>query len=400
MFLRLAKVPAAVDRYNMKDCPRPPLRTALPAIAALALLAACEESNQYVPPPPPQVAVANPVQQKVTGYLEATGSLASVNTVDLVARVSGFVESIDYKDGTAVKKGTPLFAIEREPYKIKLEQAKAAEMGARAALVQSEAEFKRQQDLQTRGVSTQANYDKALAQRDTDQANVEQAQANTATAALNYSYSLVEAPFDGVVTARQVSVGEYVGASGTPTKLATIVQLDPIWVNFNVSEQDVQRIRANLRARGLTLADLKQIPVEVGLQTETGYPHKGTLDYAAPNIDASTGTMAARGVIANSNFELLPGYFVRVRVPLETKDALLVPDVALGSDQAGRYVLVVNADNVVEQRKVEPGFLVGNLRVIEKGLKPDDRVVVDGVLRAIPGQRVDPKVQTAQAKPN
>src|SRR5262249_35992855 len=150
-------------------------------------------------------------------------------------------------------------------------------------------------------------------------------------------YSLVQAPFDGVVTARQVSVGEYVGANGSPTKLATIVQLDPIWVNFNVSEQDVQRVRANLRAKGLTVADLKQIPVEVGLQTETGYPHTGTLDYTAPNVDPSTGTLAARGIIKNSNYALLPGYFVRVRVPLETTEALLVPEVAIGSDQAGRY---------------------------------------------------------------
>lgn len=383
----------------MNRHPRSRILVSLPVFAAAALLAACEESNRYVPPPPPQVAVATPVQQKVTGYLEATGSLASVNSVDLVARVAGFVEAIDYKDGAVVKKGDPLFAIERQPYKLKLDQAKAAQEGAKAALVQSEAEFKRQQDLQSRGVSTQANYDKALAQRDTDRSNLDQADVNTKTAAINYGYTLVEAPFDGVVTARQVSIGEYVGASNSPTKLATIVQLDPIWVNFNVSEQDVQHVRANLRARGLTLSEIKQVPVELGLQTEAGYPHKGTLDYAAPNVDPSTGTLAARGIIVNTKFELLPGYFVRVRVPLEAKEALLVPEVAIGSDQAGRYVLVVNADNVVEQRKVEPGFLVDTMRVIDKGLKPDDRVVVDGVLRAIPGQEVDPRMQTAQAKP-
>jgi RND family efflux transporter MFP subunit len=381
----------------MKDGPRYPL-CVLSVFTAATLLSACEESNRYVAPPPPQVAVAHPAQQKVTEYLEATGSLAAVNTVDLVARVAGFVEAIDYKDGTAVKKGTPLFAIEREPYKLKFDQSKAAEEGAKAALVQSEAEFKRQQDLQSRGVSTQANYDKALAQRDTDKSNLEQAQVNTKTAAINYGYTLVEAPFDGVVTARQVSIGEYVGASNSPTKLATIVQLDPIWVNFNVSEQDVQRVRANLRARGLTPADLKQIPVEVGLQTETGYPHKGMLDYAAPSVDPSTGTLAARGIIDNAKLELLPGYFVRVRVPMEAKESLLVPEVAIGSDQAGRYVLVVNADNVVEQRKVEPGFVVGTMRVIETGLKPDDRVVVDGILRAIPGQKVEPKLQPAPTK--
>jgi RND family efflux transporter MFP subunit len=369
------------------------------AFAAAASLAACEESNRYVAPPPPQVAVANPVQRTVTGYLEATGSLAAVNTVDLVARVTGFVESIDYKDGTFVKKGTTLFTIEREPYRLKLEQAKAAEEGAKAALAQSEAEFKRQQDLQAKGVSTQANYDKALAQRDTDRANLEQAQVNTRTAVINYGYTQVQAPFDGVVSARQVSVGEFVGANNSPTKLATIVQLDPIWVNFNVSEQDVQRVRADLARRGLKASDLRQIAVEVGLQTEAGYSHKGMIDYAAPTVDPSTGTLAARGIIANPDIHLLPGYFVRVRVPMEAKTALLVPDAAIGSNQSGRYVLVLNADNVVEQRTVEPGFLVDNLRVINEGLKPDDRVVVDGLLRAIPGQKVDPKLQTLAAVP-
>lgn len=366
-------------------------------LAAAALLAACGEGNKYVAPPPPQVVVANPLQRTVTQYLEATGSLAAINTVDLVARVPGFVESIDYKDGMPVKKGTRLFSIEREPYRLKLEQAKAAEEAAQAALVQSEAEYKRQVELQTKGVSTQANYDKAQAQRDTDKANLQQAQVNTKTAAINYGYTEVLAPFDGIVGARQVSVGEYVGANGTPTKLATIVQLDPIWVNFNISEQDVQRVRANLRARGFQLADLQKIPVEIGLQTDSGFPHAGHLDYAAPSVDPSTGTLALRGVLANAGFSMLPGYFVRVRVPLDQQPALLVPDVALGSDQGGRYLLVANAQNVVEQRKVETGSLEGELRVIASGLKAEDRVIVDGLLRAIPGQTINPRMQTAAA---
>jgi RND family efflux transporter MFP subunit len=178
------------------------------------------------------------------------------------------------------------------------------------------------------------------------------------------------------------------------------VALDPIYVNFNVNEQDVLRIRADALKRGLTWDDLKQVPVEVGLQTETGYPHKGKLDYAAPTINQSTGTLAVRGVLPNPDRVLLPGYYVRVRVPsAQQQDALLVPDVALGSDQAGRYVLVVNGDNVVEQRKVQTGPLEGDLRVIESGLKSDDRVVIAGLLRAIPGQKVDPQVQKAEAVP-
>jgi RND family efflux transporter MFP subunit len=286
-----------------------------------------------------------------------------------------------------------LFEIEPEPYKVKWDQAKAAEEGAKALLVQAEAEFERQADLIKRGVSTAANYDKALAQRDSDKANVEQAQANTELAKINYDYTHVVAPFDGIVTARLISVGEYVGANNTPTKLATIVQVDPIWVNFNISEQDVQRIRAERAKQGETSNDVSNIAVEVGTQTESGYPYKGNLDYAAPTVTPGTGTLAVRGVIPNARAALLPGYFVRVRVPGPGREQLLVPDVAIGADQGGRYVLVVNADNVVEQRKVRPGQHVGPLRVIEEGLKPDDRVVVDGLLRAIPGQKVDPKQQ-------
>ena len=206
----------------------------------------------------------------------------------------------------------------------------------------------------------------------------------------------MKAPFDGVVTARLVSLGELVGGT-TPTQLATIVQRDPIYVNFNISEQEVLRVRAEIRRLGLTPEDLKKVPVEVGLQGEEGYPHKGTLDYAAPTVSQATGTLAVRAILQNPDRVLVPGYFVRVRIAEEPQQALLVPDVALGSDQGGRYVLVVNSDNVVEQRKVEIGAKVGELRAIESGLKPDDRVVVAGILRAIPGQKVDPQPQTPAA---
>lgn len=373
------------------------LITTAGAIASAAFLSGCEQENKYVAPPPPKVAVSAPMSQPVTIYLESTGSLAAINTVDLVARVAGFVQAIQYNDGDFVKKGAPLFLIEPEPYKLKLDEAKAQQEAAQAALVQSEAEFQRQADLVSRQVSTQANYDKALAQRDSDKANLDQARANTDSAAINYGYTQVSAPFDGVVTARLVSIGEYVGAGGTPTKLATIVQLNPIYANFNISEQDVLKIRAGAIREHLTPEDLKKVPVEIGLQTETGFPHRGTLDYAAPNVDASTGTLAVRAIFENANRVLLPGYFVRVRVPLQTRPAMLVPDVAIGSDQAGRYVLVLNAENVVEQRKVVIGQREGSLRVIESGLKPDDKVIVDGLLRAIPGQKVDPETRTIAA---
>jgi RND family efflux transporter MFP subunit len=372
---------------------------ALMAIAAIAgmTLAGCEQ-NTYVAPPPPKVDVAVPLKQKITRYLEATGNTAPIKSVDLVARVQGFLETINYKDGELVKEGATLFTIEPETYKLKLDQAQAAQVGAEASLKQAEADFKRQTDLVARQAVSQSTLDTSTSARDNAQANLQQAQANTRIAEVNYGYTKVTAPFDGYVTAHLISVGELVGAA-SPTQLATIVALDPIYVNFNVNEQDVLRIRAEALRHGVTVAQLRQLPVQVGLQTEQGYPHEGRLDYIAPTVSQSTGTLAVRGLVPNPDRTMLPGYFVRVRVPYDQQsDALLVPDTALGSDQGGRYVLVVTADNTVEQRKVEIGPIEGGaLRVIETGLKPDDRVVIAGLLRAIPGQKVDPQLQKIEA---
>lgn len=368
----------------------------LAAVALAAMLPGCGQENRYVAPPPPKVTVAVPVQQSITRYLEATGNVAAVNSTNLVARVQGFVQQINYEGGDQVKQGTTLFTIEPEPYKLKLEQARAAEAGAQAALKQAEAEYDRQVELTGRQVATKAALDNATANRDAALAKLKQAQAETSQAALNLGYTQVKAPFDGIVTARLVSIGELVGANG-PTQLATIVETDPVYVNFNVGERDVLHIRAEIRRLGVTKEDLKKVPIEVGLQTDEGYPYRGTLEYASPTINPSTGTLAVRAILQNSNGVLVPGYFVRVRVAIEEKNGILVQDAALGSDQGGRYVLVVNKDDVVEQRKVTVGPKVGDLRAIESGLNPDDRVVIAGILRAIPGQKVDPQLRTLTA---
>src|SRR5580700_8229855 len=234
-------------------------------ISAFAALGGCEQ-NSFVPPPPPKVEVGLPVQRAVTRYLDATGTTAPIQTVDLVARVQGFLESINYKDGSYVKQGTTLFTIEPETYKLKLEQAQAAEAGAQATMKQAEIDYKRQADLVARQAVSQATLDTSTSNRDNAQANLQQAQVNTKIAEVNYGYTKVVAPFDGIVSAHQVSVGELVGAA-SPTQLATIVALDPIYVNFNVNEQDVLRIRAEATRKGLTANDLRQLPLEVGLQT-------------------------------------------------------------------------------------------------------------------------------------
>jgi RND family efflux transporter MFP subunit len=373
------------------------LKARQPAAAiALLLLAGCGQGNQYVEPPPPKVTVAPPVQQQLPRYLEATGNTATVNAADLVARVAGFVQQIHHHDGMPVTMGTLLYTIEPEPYRVKLDQAKAAEAGAEATLKQAQTTFDRQADLLSRQTASQASYDQALATRDSAQATLDQARANTKLAQINYDYTHVTAPFAGIVGARQVSVGQYVGGTATPTVLTTIIQQDPIYVNFSIGEQEVLRVRAEMAKRGVTQEELRRVSVEVGLQSETGYPHKGTLDYVAPTVTQSTGTLAGRAILNNADRVLLPGYFVRVRIPGPPRIVLMVPELALGSDQGGRYVLVVNKENVVEQRKIEIAELNDTMRVIASGLNPDDRVVVNGLLRAIPGQKVDPQTQPAR----
>src|SRR5882724_1251407 len=363
---------------------------------ALGGLAACGQSNTYQAPPPPKVTVAKPVEQKVTRYFEATGNTAAVNSANLVARVQGFLTETKYTDGAAVKKGAHLFTIEPEPYQLKLQQAQAAEASAEATVTQTQADFDRQQELVQRQAASKAAFDTATANRDNAKAKLLQAQADTKQAQINLDYTRVVAPFDGIVTARQVSIGELVGGTGTQV-LATIVQLDPIYVNFTASERDVLHVRDLLVKRGEKAADLIGTAVEIGLQTDPGYPYKGKLDYIAPLVNQGTGTLAARAELPNERRLMLPGFFVRVRVPLQETPALLVPSVALGSDQGGRYVLIVNGENTVEQRKVEVGPTVGDMAVIESGLKPEDRVVTAGILRAIPGQKVDPQTKTAHA---
>jgi RND family efflux transporter MFP subunit len=366
-------------------------------IAPALLVSGCGEKNAFIPPPPPKVELALPVKETVTRYLDATGSTAAVNSTTLVARVQGFVQEIKYKDGDAVKAGQVLFVIEPKPYQLALEQAEAGQSSAAASTKQTEADYNRQVDLAAKNISSQSTLDQATAAKDAAVAKQKQSEADIEQAKLNLSYTEVKAPFDGIVTAREVSLGQLVGAGG-PTTLATIVQLDPIYVNFAVSETDVQSIRAGIRERGLTSEDLKKIPIEVGLQSEKGYPHKGTLDYAAPSVTAATGTLMVRGVLPNKDRALLPGYFVRVRVPRAAQpDMLLVPDRVIGSDQGGRYVLVANKDDVVEQRKVELGQLVGDLRVITKGITPQDRVVISGLMTVIPGQKIEPVLKTVSS---
>jgi RND family efflux transporter MFP subunit len=362
------------------------------ALGASLALSGCKKANTYVAPPPPQVTVATPLVHDVRRYLDTTGSVAALNSVDLIARIQGFLYSQDYVDGAMVTKGTTLFTIEPPPYFAQLQQAQAQQAAMRAQLVQAQQAFQRQATLRQQNVNSQADYDNAQAKQVAAQANLDNAIASTQLAAINYSYTQVKAPFDGQVSAHLVSVGQMVGTAGQQTKLSTIVQIKPIYVNFSASEPVVQRIQAALRARGLLLSQIHDIPAYVALQTETGFPHTGSIDYIAPTVDADSGTLSVRALMPNTDYALLPGMFVRVRVPLGLdKNAILVPDTAVGSDQGGSYLLVVDDQDVVQEKPVKTGSLFGGLRVIESGIAPTDKVVVDGLQLAIPGEKVAPQ---------
>ena len=371
----------------------------MPALLGLAaLLAGCNEKPAASAPPPAEVRVAPPVSRPVTRYLELTGQTAAAKRVDLVARVSGTLSEIRYSDGAAAKQGDVLFVIEPDNYRLSLQLAEAAEAQQKALLVQAEADLARQKQLAQRQAASEAALDSALSRRDSTAAAREQAAAQVAQAQLNLAYTEVKAPFDGIVSAHLVDQGALVGVGG-PTLLASIVQSDPIKVRFSLDEQTVLRIREAMRQRGLTLAGLGSIPVEIGLDTDAGYPHLGQLDYVAPELDMGSGTLAVLASVPNPKSVLLPGLYVRVRLPLQ-KDvpSLLVPEAALGASQTGRYVLVVNGQDRVEQRGVEIGEASeGGLRVIRTGLSAGDRVVVGLMQNAIPGSRVRPVTDVAKA---
>lgn len=366
-------------------------------------LTGCKPENKLVAPPPAEISVAVPLKQAVTPFIVQTGNTVAFNTVDLVARVEGFLIAQNYVDGSLVKKDDLLYQIDPTIYQAKVNQGLAEVESAKAQLLNAQAEFSRQETLLRQNVSAQNTYDQAKAKRDSAAANVDNQTASLAIAQANLGYTKVQAPFDGIATTHLVSVGELVGSS-TPTKLASVVQLDPIYVTFNLSEQEVLKIRGTVgRGKPLTPEQLAQIPIEIGLMNEEGFPHKGNVNYASPTIDTQTGTIMVRGLFKNPTRALLPGFFVRVRVPTADTSAetLTIPDRVVGEDQSGKYVLVLNKDNVVEQRRVTTGILlVGGLRAIEKGLNADDRVVLSTTGQAVPGAKVVPKLTTIAVPPS
>ncbi len=376
--------------------PLPAEAAAAPAIAP-AIVADRPASGvtpaQFTPTAAQPIPVAKPRVQTVGNSVVITGNAAAVNAVKLVARVEGYLEQQHYEDGAFVKKGDLLFTVQQAQYKDQLQQAQAQVLAQQAALFYAKTEVVRYTKLVKQDAATQTEVDHWNFEKASAEAQLLNAQAQVALAKLNLAYTEVRAPFDGIVGKHLIDPGNVVGGGGQQAALAEITQLNPIYVVANLSEQQVLQIRANLNQYRLTLADLHKVPVDVGLSNDTGFPLQGTIQYVAPALDPQTGTLLVRGILANPDRTLLPGFFVRMRLPMGrvNRNALLVPDRALQQDQGGRYLLVLGKDDVVEQRYVELGELIGDLRVITQGLKPDDRVVVGDLWRASPGAKVTPQ---------
>jgi RND family efflux transporter MFP subunit len=357
------------------------------------------EAQAPAPDTSAPILVVLPKLQSVTNYVEITGNAASVNDVKLLARVTGYLDQIHYEDGQLVKKGDLLFTIQEDPYKQQLEQAHAQVLTAQASLAYAKTEFARYTALVKKEAATQTEVDHWNFERASAAAQLLSAQAQVSIDEVNLGYTEVRAPFDGIVGKHLIDPGNVVGGNGQQTALAEIWQLDPIYVVANVSEQQVLEIRKNLSQHRLTLADLHKVPVDVGLSDEQGFPHRGTVEYVAPALDPATGTLLVRGILPNPEYLILPGFFVRMRLPMGKvdKNALLVPDRALQTDQGGTYLLVLDNNSVVRQRYVQLGPVEGALRVVTSGLAPEDRVVVGDLWRATPGTKVTPQPTTIEA---
>jgi RND family efflux transporter MFP subunit len=360
------------------------------AVSTLLLLVpGCGERPTPHPPPPPAVTVAQPVHQVVTDSLELSGNTQAIYTVQLVARVAGYLEKVLFQDGQVVKKGQPLFIIQQNTYEANLQEAEAQISLRQAQLEYAQKQLDRYSNLLPNNAASQTDVDNWRYQRDSARANLQAVRAQRDLAQLDLGYTTVTAPFDGRIDRRLQDPGNLVGSGGS-TVLAQISQIDPLYVYFSISDTDLARLLKGTRGIPGT-ADAKTWPVFAGLPGEDGYPHQGHLDFAAISLTTTTGTLLMRGVLSNPDGQILPGLYTRVRVPVEQKGAFLVPDVAIGHDQQGSYVLVVNEKDVVERRSVKTGPAVDSLRAIDEGLTGKEWVVVNGLVKAAPGRRVTPE---------
>ncbi|MEW6349830.1 MAG: efflux RND transporter periplasmic adaptor subunit [Thermodesulfobacteriota bacterium] len=366
------------------------------ALLGLSFLSGCQDKPKRVVVPP-NVTVAQPVQREVTRYLEYTGTTAALESVDIRARVAGFLEKMCFQPHAKVKAGDLLFVIDPRQYQAAVNQTEALLEGKQADFKLAKTEEEIWKTLESKEAVSPLKLQEKTARSDVSKAGVDQARADLDNARLNLEYTQVTSPINGRVSRNLVDVGNLVGAT-EKTLLTSVVNDESIYCYFNANELDllsVKRAHPGQGAAGeVTSWNIKAF---LGLADETGYPHEGRVDFVDTQISSTTGTIQVRAVFPNPDGFLMPGMFARVRIPVDKKAALLVPEVAVQFDQGGRYLLVVNEEKTVEQRRITPGRLVDEMRVVEKGLAPKDQVIVAGIQRARPGSKVNPVSSPAPA---
>lgn len=364
------------------------------------LLSGCGSNSAAALPAaaPPEVFISRPVKQSVQDYVEYTGRSAAVENVELRAQVSGYLNAIEFVAGADVEKGQLLFQIDQRPFQAALDAANAEVARWEALLKKNETELVRREDLRKKNIIPQEDYDQAAAEVAVSKAELAKTHASVEKAQLDLEYTQIKAPVAGRVGRPLITIGNLVIPGNAPSALlTTLVSLDPIYVYFDIDERALLEYKQRVREKGLPddqqrVKELK-IPVEIGLATETGFPHQGILEYVDNQVSTTTGTLQARAVLENADRSLVVGLFTRVRLPVaDPYDAVLVPETAIGTNQDLKYVLVVGEQDKVEQRTVTLGRRQPDgLRVIKTGLKGDERIIVEGLLRARPNYPVTPK---------
>jgi RND family efflux transporter MFP subunit len=368
-------------------------RAILGSALCCAVVVGCSRP-QAAPPPakPPSVLVALPVSREVTDYEEVTGRTEAVETVEVRARVTGYLKKVHFEDGATVEKDDPLFQIDPDWYEAELARAVANVNQGEARVRRLEADQRRTESLVSRNAASQADVDRIQGDLDEAVASLEAAKAARKLAEINLAYSRVVAPFSGVVSRRAVDPGNLVKAD--ETTLTSIIRVDPIYVYFAVDERTLLRVRRTMHEGQFETSADERVRIRVGLADEEGrFPHEGTIDFVDNRVDPETGTLRLRGVVPNSEKLLSPGLFVRVRVQVgKPYSALLVPERALGSDQGQKFLYVVSDSDEATQRQVKVGSLHEGLRVVTHGLEPGERIIVSGLQRVRSGMQVEPKM--------
>ncbi len=380
--------------------PRPALRrlrplagAALVALLAVAL-SGCGSAQSSAPPPKaPEVFVSTPVSEEITEYEDFTGRLESPEAVEIRARVTGYLEEVKFKEKVRVdvQKGDVLFLIDPRSYKADLDRAEANAVQARVRQQRLEYDYQRASDLLARKAISREEYDKIAGDRAEAEAAVKVAEATVTSARVNYGYTKVFAPMTGRISRRLVDPGNLVKAD--QTVLATVLSLNPLYAYFDVDERTVLRIRRLIRGGTVKSAREVEVPVQMELADEEGFPHKGKIDFVDNKVDPGTGTLRVRAVFTNDDELLSPGLFVRVRVRIGVPHkALLIAERALGTDQGQKFVYVVNDKGEVAYRAVKVGSLHQGRRVIESGLTGTEKVIVSGLQRVRQGSTVQARV--------